>query len=284
MHVHHSAAPAELDLGASDCARFWREPRHGGLEFLSATFATHRFPLHSHDCYVVGVMLSGCNSYVHRGTRVYATPGDLCLLNPGEVHDGGPYGDGFAYRMSYPSLAVMAALAEEATGRRPCGTPSFAGTIGRDNEIAGLFRTAHERLERGSDRLAADELLLGAYGLLLLRHAGAGPAGRPGREASPIARARAYLDAHFAKDIDLSELAAVAGLSRYYFLRAFRREIGLTPHAYLLNRRVNAARILLARGTPPSQAAAACGFFDQSHLTRAFKARTGVTPGAFRGH
>jgi AraC-like DNA-binding protein len=71
-------------------------------------------------------------------------------------------------------------------------------------------------------------------------------------------------------------------LSPFHLLRAFRRETGLTPHAYLMSCRVNAARDRLSRGLPPADVAAVCGFFDQSHLTRVFKAHTGVTPGAFR--
>lgn len=281
--VTRSAAPDPADLGTRDHARFWREPGHGDLECLSATFVTHRFPLHSHETYVVGVMLAGCNAYQRRGARHYARPGDLCLLNPGEVHDGGAHGESFSYRMSYPSIALMSELLADATGKERAAPPFFRDTLARDAEAAALFRAAHERLEARGDRLAADAYLVSAYGLLLLRHADAcAPAGL-GREAPSIARARHYLDAHFAREIELRKVAEVARLSPFHFLRAFRRETGLTPHAYLMNRRVNAARQQLGRGDSPAEVALACGFFDQSHLSRVFKAHTGVTPGVYRG-
>ena len=74
----------------------------------------------------------------------------------------------------------------------------------------------------------------------------------------------------------------MAGLSRYHFLRAFRRETGVTPHAYLTGRRIAAAKALLAGDQPLSEVALACGFYDQSHFSRSFKGCTGLTPGQYR--
>ncbi len=97
-----------------------------------------------------------------------------------------------------------------------------------------------------------------------------------------MARVRDYLEAHLTEEVELADLARLAGLSRSHFIRAFRRETGLTPHAYLMDRRFRAASRLLERGEAPGVVAAACGFFDQSHLNRVFKARMGVTPGVYR--
>ncbi len=93
---------------------------------------------------------------------------------------------------------------------------------------------------------------------------------------------REYLDAHLSEEAYLADLANLAGLSRSHFIRAFSRETGLTPHAYLIDRRFRAASRMLGRGEAPGDVAATCGFFDQSHLNRVFKARMGVTPGAYR--
>ena len=76
-------------------------------------------------------------------------------------------------------------------------------------------------------------------------------------------------------------LAAAAGLSPYYFIRVFRQAVGLTPHAYLVQLRVETAKRLLDRGQPVVEAALAAGFADQSHLTRHFKRIVGVTPGQY---
>jgi AraC-like DNA-binding protein len=80
---------------------------------------------------------------------------------------------------------------------------------------------------------------------------------------------------------DLAELASLAGLSRCHVVRAVKAATGATPHALVLDRKVRAARTLLRAGEPAAAVAQACGFADQAHLTRTFKARLGVPPAAF---
>lgn len=82
--------------------------------------------------------------------------------------------------------------------------------------------------------------------------------------------------------MSLAELATLSGVSRFQLLRGFAREIGITPHAYLVQRRVRLARQLLADGQTPAQAALLAGFADQSHMTRAFVRQLGVTPSRYR--
>jgi AraC-like DNA-binding protein len=77
-------------------------------------------------------------------------------------------------------------------------------------------------------------------------------------------------------------LARVAGLSGYHLIRVFRKATGLSPHAWLVDRRVHLAAHRIRLGEPLSAVASRCGFSDQSHLTRLFKARLGVTPGQYR--
>lgn len=279
--VEQQHALEERGLGPGDRARYWRAARYGGLECLAARFVSHRYAPHTHDTFVVGTVIAGCETFVVRGARRYAQPGELCFVQPGEAHDGEPHGPGYAYRMSYPTVGLLRRIAAEVTGRETTGTPSFAAPIAPDPEGAARFAEAHRALEE-SGRLAADERFIGALALILTRHARIGAPHRVGAEPRAVERARAYLDAHFADDVDLATLAAAAGLSRFHLIRAFRRATGLTPHAWLTDRRIRAARPLLAAGLPPGEVAEACGFADQSHLTRAFKARVGVTPGRFR--
>ena len=264
-----------------DRARFFRAARHDDLDCLSATYFTHRFPIHTHDTYVFGVVTAGCNAYRQRGELVRAGAGDLCFINPGEPHDGGAHEASFSYRMIYPDAAWMRALAEDVAGRGRAAAPFFAPMLTRDAEVIGLFQRAHAALEQGAENGFADELLIASAGLALARHADV--AAQPCASATTrIARVRAALDDAPQASPDLAELARLAGLSRFHLLRAFRRETGLTPHAYLIDARVRMARRRLKQGEAPASVAAACGFADQAHFTRAFKARMGVTPGAFR--
>jgi AraC-like DNA-binding protein len=93
-----------------------------------------------------------------------------------------------------------------------------------------------------------------------------------------IARVAAHLRAHATECVSLDALAEVAGLSKFYLLRGFRRAYGVTPHGYLRQLRLARAWRAIAEGQPLTRATYDAGFADQSHLTRQFVAQFGVTP------
>jgi AraC family transcriptional regulator len=96
-------------------------------------------------------------------------------------------------------------------------------------------------------------------------------------------RAKELISSRIEGDITLAELAGECRLSRSHFARAFKRTTGHSPHVWLLRRRVQIAKGLLTESmTPISEIALACGFADQSHLTKIFAKMVGVTPGAWR--
>jgi transcriptional regulator GlxA family with amidase domain len=96
-------------------------------------------------------------------------------------------------------------------------------------------------------------------------------------------RVREHIEAHLEHRISIQDLAGIAGLSMHHFARAFKRSEGVSPHNYLLHRRIQRARALLAStDVAISVIAVACGFSDQSHCARRFKERVGVTPARYR--
>ncbi len=278
-------APLAQDSGAGagpDFVRFWRERRFDDLECLKARFSRHSYTPHVHDTFAVGVILAGAEAFRYRGARHIAPAGSLVAVNPDELHDGAPEGDGFAYRMLYPSVALIQQIADD-LAEGPAGFPAFGQAVIDDPELAGQLGAAHALMENRAGKLAIDQAFVAALSVMLRRHSHREPQGRRlGREAGPIRRARSLIDDLYVQDLTLNDLAAAAGLSRYHFLRAFRREVGITPHAYLTGRRIAAAKGLLAGEQPLSEVALSCGFYDQSHFSRNFKGCTGVTPGQYR--
>ena len=71
-------------------------------------------------------------------------------------------------------------------------------------------------------------------------------------------------------------------MSRFQLLRGFTRDVGITPHAYLIQKRIGLCRRLLAAGQSLADAALLAGFADQSHMTRAFVRQFGITPGRYK--
>jgi transcriptional regulator GlxA family with amidase domain len=91
-----------------------------------------------------------------------------------------------------------------------------------------------------------------------------------------------HIDQAELAELSLDSLARQADLGRYQLIRAFRAATGFTPHAYLLNARINRARQLLRQGEELAEVAYRLGFADQSHFQRVFKAHTAATPGYYR--
>jgi AraC-like DNA-binding protein len=151
----------------------------------------------------------------------------------------------------------------------------------RDAVLRLALLEAHRALADEGDGPVVEEAVLAAADGLR-RHLRPGPReSRGGAEHAAVRRARAHLTERWNQPIRLGELSTVAGLSPFELARRFRQQVGLPPHAFQLDLRVNNARRLLAAGETPAAVAAACGFADQPHLTRAFKRLVGVTPAAF---
>jgi AraC family transcriptional regulator len=139
----------------------------------------------------------------------------------------------------------------------------------------------------GIDDQAYSETL----GLLLLwelRHAAAPKHSklnrtRGGLTVRQLRRVKEFVDAQISNDITISDLAAVAGLSQFHFIRAFKDSTGLSPYQYVLSERIGRATGLLSKpDLSIADVALAVGFSDASQLNRVFQKFVGLTPTAFR--
>jgi AraC-like DNA-binding protein len=261
-------------------ARYWRDGCLPGLELLSATFVTHRFKPHVHDTYAIGVCLSGAEGFAHQGRRHVLTPGSVVTINPGEAHTGeAAVPEGWVYRMFYPHPDLVRGMLDLGDGPPPC----FSAPLAHDAQAARDVARLHAALSALPLDLARAGLFCEVFGNLFARHAKARPHGEEGerRAAKGVERARERMEANLTGEMRLDDLAALAGLSPWHFLRSFRQRFGLTPHAWLVQRRAALAAEHMRCGMPPAQAALEAGFADQSHLARHFKRVYGVTPGTY---
>ncbi|CAB3661821.1 AraC family transcriptional regulator [Paraburkholderia sp. SIMBA_055] len=254
-----------------------------GVEATVAETA-RAFPRHSHDRFGVGVIVSGGHKSASGRGPVEARMNDTIMVNPGEVHDGSPLDErGRAWHMLYfePSMLVSAAAELNATEAREV---ELTQPVAHDPLLKHLFERLFAMAVQPSarDDLACEQALVELVAHLLSAHAtcrATGHARMLGTSSvATIAHAKARIDDDPAAPLTLADLADEAGISRFQLLRAFAHETGLPPHAYRMQRRVVLARQLIARGVSLADAAAAAGFADQSHMTRAFVRLLGVTP------
>ena len=259
------------------------EPHPSGLPGVEALtlLSGHAFPRHSHDGYGIGVMTAGAQRSWSLVGEVEAETGDVLMTNPGEMHDGAPLGgDVRGWHILYLDPAVVAVEAA-LEGR---GGDLTLRPVARDPRLAAAVARLFARLKeprRPSDGLAVEE---GAVSCLLLAsqaHRIDGPRA-PEPLSPPVHRALERLRDAPEAATSLAELAALSGVSRFQLLRGFLREVGATPHAYLVQLRLGLVRRHLAQRLPPADAALLAGFADQSHMTRAFVRQFGITPGRYR--
>jgi len=267
--------------------RVFAHPALTGAEMMRAHFVRQVFSRHSHDCYAIGIIEEGAMGFRYLGGRHIASPGLVNLVVPGEVHDGqAAVPQGWRYRMFYLAPDLLCEAAHEAGATSlPHGLPHFRQGVINDPGLAERVRLLHMLAEgREATALELQTRLRGILARWISLHAEIHPpVGAPGREPRAVALSRALLDNRSPENVTLDELAREAGLSPFHLVRVFTASVGLPPHAYQQQRRLETARRMLrASRSRLADVAQECGFADQSHLTRVFKRAYGVTPGSYR--
>ena len=258
---------------------------------LKGVYSTHidsaqQFDRHWHDTYGFGFLEHGAQEWFSGRGIVRGYPGEVITTNPGEVHDGRPLGTPTRrWRIVYVDVDVMTTLTASERGRRGA---EITSPVIADAILIRILQGLFSRLERWNNRkphaqpvdsLAFEEALVESCVRLMARHGSARWSNAP---SSEIQQVRERLADDAARVPSLAELAQLTGLSRSQVLRRFERAYGLPPHAWLLRRRAERARVLIRDGATLAAAALETGFSDQSHMTRVFARQFGFNPGAWR--
>jgi AraC family transcriptional regulator len=249
----------------------------GGLIVSDLRFpAGLRLSPHEHEVATIGVTLEGSVETALGASKRYSSPLNTVITKPpGERH---------ANRIDEVDarLIIISAAPLLADGELRCCKPALLEVVhGRDQRAGVLARSVARELAAPDD---VTPLAVGGLVRELLasiaRHR---EARREGHGARWLRRSLDYIHAHAADAIGLAEVAREAGVHPVYFARAFRAQTGLPVGAYLRKLRVDrAAERLASTNLRIADIALEAGFSDQSHLTRVFRALTGMTPATYR--
>lgn len=263
--------------------KIWRLPENDKVELLQASAITQPLARQLHEEFAIGIVESGDYTMNYRGSNYDATRGSLIVTQPGEITSCGPTPEtGRTFRAVHIKPDYFQAAVSNITGK-PARMPYFPRLVVPDLFFYNYFLAFHHRLETPLSRLQSSSLLADLLTELILRFAAEPPRlANPTRDARTTRQVRQYLDDCYQDEINLEELAGMVNVSAFHLNRVFRQQVGLPPHAYQTQVRLERARDLLAQGLPINTVAAAVGFFDQSHLTGHFKRLFGFTPGLYQ--
>lgn len=236
-----------------------------------------KFPNHFHDYYVVGFIEAGQRYLLCNNQEYIINPGDITLFNPRDVHscqqvDGSP----LDYRCLNISVEAMKKAALEITGTE--FEPKFCQPVLFRSELAGSLQELHRMISEGEADFVKEEFYLFLLGHLIQEYASQPPDCLSQEHPQEFQQVCAYLEQHYVATVSLEELSALAGMSKYHFLRSFTRQRGISPYSYLQTIRIGNAKKLLEQGVSPVEVALRTGFSDQSHFSNFFKKLIGLTP------
>ncbi len=255
--------------------RFFRLSAPTFAEGRRSTNSGRQYKLHMHRTFSIGAVDYGEVMYQVAGQEARLGPGTLALINPDMLHSCNPVGRKKRnYYMLYLDVSwcrrVQASMWQN---------QDFIPTkeIALENEwiyhqyidIMALL-VEHHKIPDNEARLA--ELVRTIF--LRTCEPDVPLSGPP----LQIERLKQQLGSDLARPLTLEQIAATHRINPYTLLRKFKAGTGITPHAFRLNRRIDLAKKLLRTGLDPATVALECGFFDQSHFHRHFKAMTTVTP------
>jgi AraC-like DNA-binding protein len=263
---------------------YYRDEKLKGIEACRVENSTHSFPSHSHDnIYALGYMEDG-GSFCQGRSRddSYMKAGECALINPSQVHTGGPEGNKtITYRMFYIDIDLLKKLSSDSSIGKD-GFPEFNRIVTKSpllsHHFANLFNIMSNEcgvLEKESAMVEALGFLVGQYGFENVKHL------KIGKENKAIKRAKSYLSENLDLKVPLTDVADVAGFSQYHFLRVFKKNTGISPHVFRTQKRIEHAKRLIKKGLPFSQVALETGFTDQSHFTKKFRQFTAASPGQY---
>jgi AraC-like DNA-binding protein len=262
-----------MEQGAGESVTAWKPAVAGIREVLHARFVQHAYPPHTHDTWTVFIVDEGAIRYDLNKRPRAAERSMVGVLPPHVVHDGRPAtADGFRKRVVYVEMSV---LGEHLIGPAVDGPAlALAGLRARISALHDALRCVDDALEAETRFAVVGEQIRAALGELA-----ADAPDAPGRESAEALRA--YLDRHLFEQVTIAAAAAEVHVGPTHLARSFANEFGISPHVYVLGRRLDAARDRILAGQPLADIAADVGFADQAHLTRRFRRFLGVTPGRF---
>ncbi len=271
-------------VNASTAPVFWRDPRMPYVELRCIGDARQvAYALHSHDHWSLGAVTRGNSHFQYRASRYAIGAGDLVLMNPHWVHACNPMVEKpWSYLMLYVDTQWVTELRYQAG---LLATPQWQDIAAPTISNAALYqRYRHMTACLLDERVSVADKQRALFTCLLtvFHHLKEPPTQASLKAPSALRSLAGYLDENAQKALSLAHLCDYSGLSDGHLIRAFKKHFDMTPHAYVINRRIQLGQQKLKEGRSIAETALALGFNDQPHFQRTFKRLVAATPHQYR--
>lgn len=231
-----------------------------------------RYPKHTHEEYVISANLSGVERIWYNGRQQEVSSGQVTLYNPMTVQASAFCEQGAQFISVHLDAQQVRSILEQTTSLN--GLPTFQEGIIRDDALFRSILGLYEQLN-STER---EEAMLVLFSELARFRETPDTANEPLRVAKLIS----FMKANLYEAIALEDLCAEANLSRFHLVRSFKTLTNLPPMQYFKQLRLIEARRRLRLGDAPARIAGDLGFFDQAHLSNAFRNVMGASPSNYR--
>lgn len=248
------------------------------VEMRQASLSTASYHAHSHDEFSFGVIDSGFADYHNLKQQHRIGAGDTVTINPADIHSCNPMLADWSYRMLFINTHWVGQLQSEMSGIDSVDYLPFSNILNRCPQAYQQFQVLFSSLLNEPNPLVAESLLI-----QYLQHYFSVKQSKT-INSENILRVKELISDQLNINHSLNDLAKESGLNRYQLIRSFKKNYGLSPHAYQLDERIKQAKTLLKAGHSLIDTSHLLGFSDQSHLQRNFKKRLAITPKQYQSY
>lgn len=234
-----------------------------------------KFIKHFHDTYTIGLTHDGLFKSINSNVATLSYKNSTRIINPGEVHCGDS--NSWKYTNFYPTIELLTDIYEQIFFEKkiPLFTEHIIEDINLYNLLYEFFISAYEN----EDSFKTETNLINALAYLIKNYSNKTKSYEPKFDDKKILKnSIEYIKDSIETNLTLDELALNSNLSKYHYLRVFKKNVGVTPHQYIMIQRVQKAKELILKGVNLNEVGIEVGFSDQSHFIRNFKKINGYLP------